>query len=282
MSFFINMNNDISNNYLHHIISDHIQDLSNNPRGQFVSMLVNLINDSNLNSNLAMLPLANNFVRPQISQSSRINQILNNSLLEKMPYKKILSNKGEEQLKVIKYNKESCDQDSCCITFENFEEGKDVIQLPCKHIFDPEGIKTWLKEESSKCPICRYELDFEEVKDDEPDDDDEMQPSLLEGTDISQNNRYNQMFNNMGMLYSPMESLHRPRRRNLINQRTFVNQFINIENEYLENRQLQNAIINSLHEQQETTDDTTDDETFESFEEEMYLENFDDNSDFDI
>ena len=279
------MNNDISNNYLHHIISDHIQDLSNNPRGQFVSMLVNLINDSNLNSNLAMLPLANNFVRPQISQISRINQILNNSLLEKMPYKKILSNKGEEQLKVIKYNKETYDQDSCCITFENFEEGKDVIQLPCKHIFDPEGIKTWLKEESSKCPICRYELDFEEVKDNEIEeysDDDEMPPSLLEETDISQNSRYNQMFNNMGMLYSPMESLHRPRRRNLINQRTFVNQFINIENEYIENRQLQNAIINSIYEHQGTTADSTDDETFESFEEEMYLENFDDDSDFGI
>ena len=279
------MNNDISNNYLHHIISDHIQDLSNNPRGQFVSMLVNLINDSNLNSNLAMLPLANNFVRPQISQASRINQILNNSLLEKTPYKKILSNKGEEQLKVIKYNKETYDQDSCCITFENFEEGKDVIQLPCKHIFDPEGIKTWLKEESSKCPICRYELDFEEVKDNEIEeysDDDEMPPSLLEETDISQNSRYNQMFNNMGMLYSPMESLHRPRRRNLINQRTFVNQFINIENEYIENRQLQNAIINSIYEHQGTTADSTDDETFESFEEEMYLENFNDDSDFGI
>ena len=89
------------------------------------------------------------------------------------------------------------------------------------------------------------------------------------------------MFNNMGMLYSPMESLNRPRRRNLINQRTFVNQFINIENEYLENRQLQNAIINSFYEQQGTSDDTTDDEIFESFEEEMYLENFDDD-DFEI
>jgi hypothetical protein len=57
---------------------------------------------------------------------------------------------------------------------------------------------------------------------------------------------------------------------------------MNIENEYLENRQLQNAIINSLHEQQGTSDDTTDDETFESFEEEMYLENFDNDSDFEI
>ena len=37
------------------------------------------------------------------------------------------------------------------------------------------------------------------------------------------------MFNNMGFLYNPLENLNRPIRRNLINQRTFVNEFINIE-----------------------------------------------------
>ena len=56
--------------------------------------------------------------------------------------------------KGIKYNKESCEQHSCCITFEDFEEGQDITQLPCKHIFDPQAINTWLKEESNKCPVC--------------------------------------------------------------------------------------------------------------------------------
>ena len=45
-------------------------------------------------------------------------------------------------------------------------DGDTVIQLPCDHIFHPESIKTWLKEESSKCPVCRHELKFNEIKDD--------------------------------------------------------------------------------------------------------------------
>jgi len=273
---------DNSNNYIHNLITNRINDLSNNPRSQFLSMLVNLMNDSNLNENLTMLPLANNFINPQRSQASRINQLLSRTLMEKTPYKKILSEKGNEQLKTIKYSKEKFDQDSCCIMFIDFEEGQDVIQLPCKHIFDPSGIKTWLKEEQAKCPICRYELDFDEVKDeglvlenmdsDSDDESDEITPLL----DISQN-RYNQMFNNMGFLYSPLENLNRPRRRSIINQRTFVNQIINVENEYIENRHLQNAIMASIYEQNGMNNDTTTDEddTFD----ELYLEAFDDEED---
>jgi len=165
------MNIDISNTFLHDLIDNRIRDLSNNPRAQFLGMLVNMLNENSLNSNLAMLPLANNFVTTQISQGTALNRILNDSLLDKTPYKKILSDKGNEQLKTVKYCKDKFDQESCCIMFYNFEEGQDVIQLPCKHIFDPEGIKTWLKEEQAKCPICRFELDSKEVKDGDSEED---------------------------------------------------------------------------------------------------------------
>jgi hypothetical protein len=265
---------DNSNNYIHTLLNNRIVDLSNNPRSQFLSMLVNLMNDSNINENLTMLPLANNFVNPQRSQISRINELLTRTLMEKTPYKKILSNKGEEQLKTIKYSKEKFDQDSCCIMFVDFEEGQDVIQLPCGHIFDPDGIKTWVKEEQAKCPICRFELDFKEVKEDDlelEDVDSDSDDEFISSTDISQN-RYNQMFNNMGFLYSPLENLNRPIRRNLINQRTFVNEFINIENEYIENRHLQNAIMASIYEQQGITDSSTDEDL-------THLEAFDDDDD---
>jgi hypothetical protein len=80
------------------------------------------------------------------------------------------------------------------------------------------------------------------------------------------------MFNNIGFLYSPLENLNRPIRRNLINQRTFVNEFINIENEYIENRHLQNAIMASIYEQQGITDSSTDEDL-------TYLEAFDDDDD---
>ena len=272
------MERDISNNFIHNLIEDRIRDLSNNPQAQFLGMLVNMLNgNSDFNSNLAMLPLANNFINAQISQGSNLNRILNDSLLmEKTPYKKILSDKGNEQLKTVKYNKDKFEQDSCCIMFIDFEEGQDVIQLPCGHIFDPDGIKTWLKEEQAKCPICRFELDFKEVKEDELelediDSDDETDVDEITPLLDNSQNRYNQMFNNMGFLYNPLQNLNRPIRRNLINQRTFVNEFIDIENEYIENRHLQNAIMASIYEQQGVNTDSTD--------EELYLEAFDEDDD---
>ena len=279
------MNTDISNTFIHHIIDNRIRDLSNNPRAQFLGMLVNLLNDNNLNSNLAMLPLANNYVTSQISQGTALNRVLNSSLLmEKKKKKKILSDKGQEQLKTVKYQKDLFDQDSCCIMFTDFEEGQDVIQLPCKHIFDPDGIKTWLKEESAKCPICRYELDFKEVKEYESDDEEDI--PLLEtdsddettntsSVDIDQS--YNQIFQNIGFINSPIENIFNPRaRRPIINQRRFVNQIVDIENQFLENRIMQNAIIASIYEQNGLVN-TDDDSTPESFDEnDLHLEDFND------
>ena len=267
------MSQDNSNNYIHTLLNNRIHDLSNNPRSQFLSMLVNLMNSSNLNENLTMLPIANNFVNPQRSQISRINEILSRTLMEKTPYKKVLSEKGDEQLKTVKYSKDKFDQESCCIMFYNFEEGQDVIQLPCKHIFDPDGIKTWLKEEQAKCPICRFELDSKEVKDEDSDSEDDMTPlEDVESSDLSNNtdidHTYNQLFNNLGFINNPIENLYRPSRRNLINQRSFVNQIISVEEQFIENRHMQNAIIASIYEQNGVMSDTEDDN--------MVLEDFSD------
>ena len=278
------MERDISNTFIHNLIEERIHDLSNNPQAQFLGMLVNMLNgNSNFNSNLAMLPLANNFVNTQISQSSNLNRILNDSLLmEKTPYKKILSDKGNEQLKTVKYNKDKFEQDSCCIMFVDFEEGQDVIQLPCGHIFDPDGIKTWLKEEQAKCPICRFELDSREVKDEDSDseeeipllDEEEEESDLSNNTDID--HTYNQLFQNIGFINNPIENLYRPRRRNLINQRRFVNEIINVENQFLENRIMQNAIMASIYEQNGFQ--TSEDEAPQAFEEDdLFLEEFNDN-----
>ena len=49
------------------------------------------------------------------------------------------------------------------IEFEDFEDDQEVYKLPCGHIFS-HSIFTWLKEESNKCPICRYELSHKEIK----------------------------------------------------------------------------------------------------------------------
>ena len=258
------MNRDISNTFMHHILSDRIHDLSNNPSGQFMGMLVNLLNNTTINSNLAMLPLANNFINSQVNQNQSINRILNESLLMRnTPYKKILSEKGEEQLKIIKYTKENYDQHNCCITFEDFKEGEDIIELPCKHIFHHEAIKTWLREESNKCPVCRFELDYIEVKED---------VILVDNSSNSVDNQVNQLFNNIAFINNPIENLYRPQRRNLINQRRFVNEVMNVENQFLENRIMQNAIMASIYEQNVTSSE----EDMEAFDDDMFLEELQD------
>lgn len=229
------MSVDTSSNFIHHIISDGLDDLSGNYRVQVMNMFAGLM-VGNFNSNLTTLPLVNNFT------NNGLNRILTQSLMEKTPYKKILSKKGNEQLKIVKYNKDTFDQNSCCIMFEDFKEDQDVIQLPCNHIFDCDGIKTWLREESSKCPVCRFELDFEEVK--------EVKEEEVSNND---HNPYNHLFN---------------RTENLYQSNSFISDVFSIENEYLENRNLQNAIIASIYEQNDfNTEDSEEEDLYDDLDE---------------
>ncbi|XP_047322519.1 E3 ubiquitin-protein ligase SIRP1-like [Impatiens glandulifera] len=52
----------------------------------------------------------------------------------------------------------------CCICLDDFEVGKEEAkEMPCKHKFHGECILPWLKLHST-CPVCRYQLPFEEPK----------------------------------------------------------------------------------------------------------------------
>ena len=251
------MSNDISNNYIHNIINDRIQDLSANQSNQFMNYLVNLINDTNINSNLAMLPIANNFIQSNNIETQRVNQVLHNSLLEKTPYKKVLSKKGRDELKIVKYNKDLYNQESCCITFEKFKENDEVILLPCNHIFDISGINEWFNE-SSKCPVCRYELDFEEIKDENVNQNIEQNIQNMQNITYNNNYNYNQMFNTMDFLYNPIETINRPIRRQLISQNSFLNQFMDVEN-----TNFQNSLITSVFDS--ITNDSSDSDNDNDF-----------------
>ena len=95
--------------------------------------------------------------------NTNYNNILNQSFQEKNKYKKIISDKGLKHLKKIKFNKEM-NQKECPIFMTPFQENEEITQLPCKHIFNNTAIEKWLKEENHICPVCRYKLDFKEVK----------------------------------------------------------------------------------------------------------------------
>ena len=51
--------------------------------------------------------------------------------------------------------------------FTDFEEGEEVAELPCTHIFDKDAIGKWLEEEDASCPVCREKLHSKEVKNEE-------------------------------------------------------------------------------------------------------------------
>ena len=105
-----------------------------------------------------------NLLNNEINHNNITNNFINNSLYQtKKKYKKIISAKGEALLKFTKFN-DNFDEKICPIMQISFEKNEEIIQLPCGHIFNKEGILQWLKEEQSKCPVCRYELPYDEIE----------------------------------------------------------------------------------------------------------------------
>ena len=235
------MSLDLSNNYLHNLISDS----SNNFQNRFVNLLVNYLNNNSLTSENLIGWSSNN----------NLQNILNNSLMEEKAYKKVISDKGLESLKEIIYDENKYDTKECVISMDEFKNGDKIIQLPCNHIFHKKPIETWLKEESSKCPICRYQLKFKEIKN--------------KKIDISRN-RYNQMFNNMNVIYNPTQYIHRPSTQSLINESSLINTIVDEQNQYLINRNLQNAILSSINTNDYVSSSEEEIDIFEEFDDDTY------------
>ena len=67
------------------------------------------------------------------------------------------------KIKEIEYDPNHETQNMCSIYCTPFENGEIVCKLPCNHIFSKTGIYKWFNE-NNQCPICRFELDYKEVK----------------------------------------------------------------------------------------------------------------------
>ena len=95
------------------------------------------------------------------------NRVLATSLNDESPVRCVLSDEGESQLVTRKFTeKDECD--TCPIFHTEFEIDEEVTELPCGHIFLPEGIEKWLKEEKAECPVCRFKLTSKEVTRERP------------------------------------------------------------------------------------------------------------------
>ena len=61
------------------------------------------------------------------------------------------------ELKTTEYHQGECIEDVCSICLDQFNEGANIIVLPCKHGFHPDCLSPWLKIHS-ECPSCRHKL----------------------------------------------------------------------------------------------------------------------------
>lgn len=172
------------------------------------------------------------------------NNILNQSLYDKPKYKKVISKEDmDKYLKISKYNVDDKELlNTCCPIFQiDFKNDDDIIKLPCKHCFNPEAIKKWLKEEKNECPVCRYEFNYEEIvnkeavitqDDEESNINDNLAGSLIRSYSLPQDD------NN----WNTHSSTVRPHNISLIN--VIMNEIIEQEHQY----ELQQALLNSLDE----------------------------------
>ena len=104
-------------------------------------------------TNMIIDDLSNNVVENNI-----VNRVINESFRDKPKYKNVLSREGEKEIKRVKYSQSQHINHICPIYHTEFTEDQIVSQLPCNHIFTPDGIERWLKNENAICPICRYKL----------------------------------------------------------------------------------------------------------------------------
>ena len=150
----ISDNIDNTDNTYNTDISDIYYDINHNFRRSFLQYINNL-------SNTMSDDLVNNFIDSTLNTSKSV-------------YKKIPNEIGLSKIEEVEYrssNNES--QNMCPIFCLPFEDGEIVCKLPCKHIFSKNGIYRWFNE-NNQCPVCRFELDYKEVK--------------VESSDLSSNN----------------------------------------------------------------------------------------------
>lgn len=109
-------------------------------------------------------PLVNNSLNYNNNVENMIENIIENSLYDEPSYKNVVSCNGLKEVKSIIYNGENSKNNECPIILEKLIIGKEYSILPCDHVFDKESILKWLNNQSNKCPICRFELDYIEKK----------------------------------------------------------------------------------------------------------------------
>ncbi len=183
-----------------------------------------------------------------------LQNFINNTIeTDKKKYKRVITDEEFQNLKRLKYNKliteDNNSNTKCPIYCTDFEDNDDIIQLPCKHNFIPDGIEKWLTEENNTCPICRYQFKYKEIKAENEQENEE--PILQENTSTEMETEL-ETESEMEMEIDPDENisieqiLNRPIR---FSRRRLTNPLSNIlyNNSMNEELLLQEALIESFN-----------------------------------
>ena len=108
-------------------------------------------------------------------QGTVFEDILQQSLDDRVPYKTVLDESKESGIKygVVAEGEEII----CSIAQGSLDPGDQTAILPCGHTFERDPILQWLKTERAECPVCRASLAGKEVRD---------EPSEAQGVPLPQ------------------------------------------------------------------------------------------------
>lgn len=102
--------------------------------------------------------------------------IIERSLYEQAAFKQVISPIAKELLSSIMFD-QNIEEKECPIDIDSFKDGEELLQLPCKHLFRKSSIMNWLENRSAKCPVCRYQLPYIEVRNEDANDISDANPS---------------------------------------------------------------------------------------------------------
>jgi len=151
----------IQNNFIN-ILQNALQeitDLSNNLNVDTTNLTQDVNNNAFFNTYIV-----NSFINNVITSNQQIQNVINESLYEKQPYKKVILYDELNKLETIIYNGQNSLNDTCSFTLDNLKINSEYLILPCNHAFNKEEIEKWLLNDSHLCPICRYEFPYEEIR----------------------------------------------------------------------------------------------------------------------
>ena len=104
---------------------------------------------------------------------SQLNQeytqlIQDNTLYDQPSFKQVMAPMAKHLLSSVLFDN-SIEQKECPIDSDKFINNEELLRLPCKHLFRKASIMNWLENRSATCPVCRYQLPYIEVRNEELD-----------------------------------------------------------------------------------------------------------------